>query len=300
MAIAALLLLASAPALAGGFERGGACIAADPGNLGYAALSRDRARWSCSPSQWSLAPERVILRFDLSGQDMSAVDTLTMRTTRFETMKLTVEGTDGKTASAAYSSDDLSLATYDWLMNAPLPNLAGKGEVLWVEVAEPSDTDMLTDARLVSGGHISDGFVGLELLVAALCGVMVIPFVYNIAFYRVLRKRFLLWHASVVACLFTHITVSSGLVNRFADLTVTQATALSVTSWTLGIVAAGNFLVNLVEDGKLDPWHRRLTHVLSATIVAALLFFLFAGGPLRSWTTPVFVFSFSRCSAHSR
>jgi diguanylate cyclase (GGDEF)-like protein len=290
---AAILLLAGAPALADdGFAPGSTCLAADPDDLGHAALVRDTAGWSCDPSTWSAAPEHAVLRFDLAGLDMTALDTLAMRLTRFGQMTLTLEGADGSSKTARYRSDELDLATYDWLMNARLPAYRGEPEVLWVEIDAPHDTDMLTDARLVSGAHVGDSYVSFELLVAALCGVMIIPFVYNIAFYRVLRKRFLLWHATVVACLFTHIMASSGLVNRFADLTVMEATALSVTSWTLGIVAAGNFMVNLVEDGKLDRWHRRLTHILSATILACLAFFLFADGSLRSWTTPVFVYSF--------
>jgi diguanylate cyclase (GGDEF)-like protein len=290
---AAVLLLAGSPALANTvFAPGSTCLAADPDGLGHAALARDTARWSCDPSTWSTPPERAVLRLDLAGRDMAALDTLAMRLTRFDLMALTLEGADGSRKTARYRSDELDLATYDWLMNARLPAFRGEPEALWVEIDAPRDTDMLTDARLVSGAHVGDSYVSFELLVAALCGVMIIPFVYNIAFYRVLRKRFLLWHAAVVACLFTHIMASSGLANRFADLTVMQASALSVTSWTLGIVAAGNFMVNLVEDGKLDRWHRRLTHILSATILAGLAFFLFADGSLRSWTTPVFVYSF--------
>jgi len=293
LAIAALFLLAGAPAVASGpFAPGSTCLAANPDGTGYADLANNSARWSCNESEWSWAPERAVLRFDLAERDMSGIDMLTMRINGFERMTLTLEDVEGLKASATYESDDLELATYDWLMSARLPELAGKPAVLWLEVDEPRDTDMLTNTRFASSEDVAAGRIGLELLLAALCGVMVIPFIYNIAFYRVLRERFLLFHAAVVACLFTHILTSSGLINRFADLSVDQASALSVTSWTLGIVAAGNFIVSLVEDGKLDPWHRHLVQVLSAMMIAGLLFFLLADGPLRPLTTPVFVLMF--------
>lgn len=293
LVFAALFFLAGVPAAASsGFAPGSTCLAADPGNVGYPALAREPERWSCDRREWSWAPERAVLRFDLAGKDMSGIDTLIMRISGFERLTVVLEDAQGRKARATYRSEDLQLATYDWLMSARLPRLAGRPEVLWLSVEKPRDTDMLTDAGLVSGGHFADGFVGYELLVAALCGVLVIPFVYNIAFYRVLRERFLLWHAVVVACLFTHIMASSGLINRLVDLTVFQASALSVTSWTFGIVAAGNFMLNLVEQGKLDSWHRRVTHVLSAITLVGLAFFLFADGAMRSWTTPVFVATF--------
>lgn len=291
--IAALFLLAGSPAVASDtFAPGSTCFAADPQKLGYEALARDRAGWSCDRREWSWAPEHAVLRFDLAGQDMTGIDMLTMRINGFERMRLTLEDMHGNRSRATYGPDDLQLATFDWLMSARLPDLAGPPAVLWLEVDEPRDTDMLTDTRFTSSKVVEAGMIDLELLVAALCGVMVIPFVYNIAFYRVLRERFLLFHAAVVACLITHIFVSSGLINRFVDLSVGQTTALSVVSWTLGTVAAGNFIVSLVEQGKLDPWHRRLVHGLSILIIGALLFFLFADGSLRPWTTPVFVASF--------
>lgn len=293
MIIAALFMLAGNPAVAnGGFAPGSTCFAADPDNAGYAALAREPAHWSCDRSTWSVAPERAILRLDLAGRDMAAFDRLSMRIARFESIVLTVEDVHGRTSSTRLGSEDMALATWDWLMSAPLPKVSGRATALWVEVEHPRDTDMLTDTQLVAGESQGNRYVVLELLVAALCGVMIIPFVYNIAFYHVLRERFLLWHAAVVACLFTHIFVSSGLINRIVDLTVNQASAISVVSWTLGIAAAGNVLFSLAEEGKLDPWHRHLTNALSAMIFAGVLFFLFAGGPLRTWTTPVLVFMF--------
>ena len=291
--VAALFLLAGAPAVASStFAPGSTCLAADPDNAGFAALARDRSLWSCNRGDWSWAPERAVMRFDLAGRNMTGIDMLTMRINGFERLTLTLEDMHGNRSSTTYGTEDLQLATYDWLMSARLPSVAGAPSVLWLEVDEPRDTDMLTDTRFASSKDVDAGLIDLELLVAALCGVMVIPFIYNIAFYRVLRERFLLFHAAVVACLITHIFVSSGLINRFVDLSVKEAGALSVVSWTLGIVAAGNFIVTLVEEGKLDPWHRRLVHVLSALIIVGVLFFLFADGPLRPWTTPVFVTMF--------
>ncbi len=290
---AALLLLVGAPAQAGGtFAPGSTCFAADSDKLGFAALSRYPVSWTCDPAQWSIAEDRVIVRMDMSDAVDAGVDTLTMRTTRFENMVLTAQDASGRTARVTYRPEELTLETFDWLMSAPLPKLAGTPGILWVEIEKPRDLDMLTDVQVARKGELHILLGHLELLVAGLCGILIIPFVYNLAFYRVLRERFLLWHAAVVASLFLHISVSSGLINHVFRLTVTQASAVSAISWSMGMIAAGLFMVNLVEADKLDRWHARAMAGLAALMAASTVFYLFADGALRPLSTPVFVSSF--------
>ena len=131
-----------------------------------------------------------------------------------------------------------------------------------------------------------------ELLLAGLCGLLVVPFVYNLAFYRVLRERFLLWHAAAVFFMFAHTIVSSGLINRFASPSVMELSLLSAISWSGGIVAAGMFIVNLVEPDKIDPWHSRVARTLSLWVVGCTVYYLFADGPLRATATPVYYAAF--------
>ncbi|MCB2063445.1 MAG: hypothetical protein KDE25_08310, partial [Novosphingobium sp.] len=143
--VAALFLLAGAPAVASStFAPGSTCLAADPDNAGFAALARDRSLWSCNRGDWSWAPERAVMRFDLAGRDMTGIDMLTMRINGFERLTLTLEDMHGNRSSTTYGTEDLQLATYDWLMSARLPSVAGAPSVLWLEVDEPRDTDMLT------------------------------------------------------------------------------------------------------------------------------------------------------------
>lgn len=132
---AALLLLAGAPALAGStFAPGSTCFAADSDKIGYGALSSNPGRWTCDRAEWSIAADRVILRMDLADGATAGADTLTMRTTRFESMVLTAQNARGQTARATYQPDDLTLETFDWLMSAPIPKLADTPKVVWAKL----------------------------------------------------------------------------------------------------------------------------------------------------------------------
>ena len=151
---------------------------------------------------------------------------------------------------------------------------------------------MLTNARVFDAEGVATSPGIPELLLAGLCGLLVVPFVYNLAFYRVLRERFLLWHAAAVFFMSAHTIVSSGLINRFASPSVMELSLLSAISWSGGIVAAGMFIVNLVEPDKIDPWHSRVARTLSLWVVGCTVYYPFADGPLRATATPVYYAAF--------
>jgi hypothetical protein len=51
----------------------------------------------------------------------------------------------------------------------------------------------------------------LLLLLAALCGMLLMPLMFNAAFYRILREPFVLWHSALAVTLLLTIVVNSGL-----------------------------------------------------------------------------------------
>src|SRR3546814_3680832 len=89
-------------------------------------------------------------------------------------------------------------------------------------------------------------------MLAALCGLMLMPLVLNFGFYRVLRQPFALWHALAVFAMLVQTFVASGLVNRFASLSIMQISLLSSISLSLASIAASQFIATLVEPGMLS------------------------------------------------
>jgi len=151
---------------------------------------------------------------------------------------------------------------------------------------------MLSGARLTDGPVDTRASLGLELLIAGLCGMLVMPLFFNFAFFRVLRERFVLWHAAAVLCMLAHTFTASGVINRFFDLTMVQLSMLSVYSWAGGIVFAGLFIADLVEPETLEPVQKRLLHMLALWVPTWSTFYLFADGIFREWSGPVYFASF--------
>lgn len=49
------------------------------------------------------------------------------------------------------------------------------------------------------------------LVLAGLAGMLIMPLIFNAAFYRALREPFVLWHSALTLSLLITIVVSSGL-----------------------------------------------------------------------------------------
>src|SRR4029453_8309853 len=124
------------------------------------------------------------------------------------------------------------------------------------------------------------------------CGMLCMPLLFNFAFFRVLRERFLLWHALATALMLVHTLTTSGLINRFMTLGIDALSFVSALSVGGGVIAASLFAADVIEPGKLDPRHRRLLRCSVLWVPPITLFYLLADGPLRSLSAPVYLGSF--------
>ena len=285
--------LASQPASAQvSFPAGSTCYAGTDYATGHDQLARRPGAWHCGKDAASIAAPRTVVRFDMAKAQDRAPAAIVTRLTRFDAMRLTVLGADGSAASRVIGPDDFEFATSDWAMHAPLPGLDVPATAVFVEVDGARHLGMISEARLSALPADTPGSLRLELLIAGLCGMLCLPLIFNFAFYRVLRERFVLWHAVAVLCMMAHSFAASGIIHRFLDLTMLQTSMISAYSWAGGIVAAGLFIADLIEPDKLDPVQRRLLRLLALWVPTWTTFYLFADGVFRPWSAPVYFASF--------
>jgi diguanylate cyclase (GGDEF)-like protein len=281
---AALGLAAAQPAWAESFAPGSTCHAASDS-------AAAPTRWDCAREGWSIAQRHAFLRFDLRGVDYAPI-VFETRLTRFAAMRITVIGTQGRSASRDLTEADLIPASYDWKMAAALPRIYGPVQAVIVRIDEARHVGALTDARLGGLAEASGSLSRGELLIAALCGMLCLPLLFNLAFFRVLREPFLLWHALSTALMLAHTLVTSGLVNRFAALDLGTLSATSAITVGGAIVGASFFAADLIEADKLDARHRRWLRLAALWIAPWTLFYILADGPLRAWSAPAYLASF--------
>ena len=294
---AAALALLAVPAAAHthpAFAPGSVCTALADSGESAAALARDPARWDCSGRTWPIAGGMAsFVRIDMSARPPVPGAALHTRLTRFTALSITALGAGGDSAERTITPHDLHLASTSWTMLAPLPRLAaGEPPRAYVlKVVSPRHKGLLSDARIAPPADARA--VGNDaLILAALCGLMIMPLVLNFAIFRVLRQPFALWHALGVFAMLMQTAVGSGLINRFVSLSVTQICALSSLSWSLIIIGASRFFDDLLEPGMLDRRHKRLLLAAIPWVLFWALYYNLASGPLLASAATAYYASF--------
>ena len=254
--VAALLALVMLPAeahAAGGSPAEHACVAY--GSLDTALAPT--ATWDCSGKRASLEPERVFLRFALPASG-AAPEYATFRRATFKRLHVMVVDADGAVRAKSYGMNDMKAGKAGAFIRAELPPVTPQSRYAIAAFDLPTHPMMLESAQLGHGDPAENpGQLEALLLLAGLCGMLLMPLAFNIAFYRVLREQFLLWHSCLALSLLAAIALTSGVSAYVVDLDMRMVnTAMALVYGT--IVAAGAmFAWSFIEPGKLHPWLRK-------------------------------------------
>ncbi len=291
----AILTLLALPASAQmGFAPGSVCTTLAPDGESAANLVRDPARWQCNGARWRVDGNAAsFVRIDMTGRPAIPNETLNTRLTRFGALWITAIGADGSTATREIAHDDLRFASTSWTMRMPLPRLESGAPVqaYVVKVIDARHKGLLSDVEIAPAPDeraVGNG----ELILAAICGLMLMPLALNFAIYRVLRQPFALWHALGVFAMLMQTAVGSGIVNRFVSLSLNQICLLSSLSWSLTIIAASRFFDDLLEPGMLGKRQKQLLLAVIPWVLFWSGYYNLAGGPLLSSVAGVYYASF--------
>jgi diguanylate cyclase (GGDEF)-like protein len=249
-----------------------------------AALAASRA-WTCGAAGHSLAPERIYVRFDLvpGAARPGYVET---RRTALAAIDLLAIGAGGDTRTAHFAPGDQQTSRRGGYIRLPLPATDSPLRRVVVAFDQPTHLMALEQAQLVpADAHDGLGARRLLLALAALCGMLLMPLMFNAAFYRVLRERFVLWHSALAVSLLLTILVSSGLAFYVGGVSVPALNAANTLLFGLSVGAAGMFAHSFIEPDRMHPWLRRALPlaagwaVLASTLHAS---FPFALRPVQS------------------
>jgi len=255
-------------------------------------VAEAHARWSCGPARQSLAAERALLRFEVDPRDPTP-RYLQTRRAALDSIHVRVTSRDGRTAYASFTSAQLEQSRRGGYFRVPLPATGAPPVTVIAAIDLPTHAMTLEQAHLApADAHEAPGAWRLLLMLAALCGMLLMPLMFNIAFFRILRERFVLWHSSLAVTLLLTIVVNSGLAYHLLHMPVMALSSLSTLMFGLSVGAAGMFSHSFIEPGKLDA--RLRTALPFAAGAAALASILHASFPfvLRPWQSSLYYLAF--------
>ena len=277
-ALAAMLAL---PATAHSFAPGSQCHAGARLDETYAMVAASPARWTCGQRNWSIAAQRVFIRFDLRGI-VTAPARFETHIANFSSLGLTTIEASGRSLSRTYGLDDMTPAAGTWRMSAPLAGDLKGAQAVVARIDRPSFAALLTMAQLRVAAPLTDSWPLLELGVAAICGLLIGPLLFNLAFYRVLREPFLLWQATAIAFMLCQTAIATGLVSRLMTIPLSTLVPLATLTFGAGVAASALFSIDFIERRCLDPIHRRAMRATASWIAAISLAYVAAPEALRA------------------
>nr|WP_247713231.1 diguanylate cyclase [Qipengyuania polymorpha] len=127
-------------------------------------------------------------------------------------------------------------------------------------VEKPRTYAIAREARLVGEAEAAGEHYYRSLIYALLCGLLIVPIVYDLFFMRLLRFRFVTWHAVMTLGMLGFVLSNSGLIFLFfPDIPLGVRWQLNTVTLAVLAGAAIFFVLSLLEKGKVP---KKLSNVL--------------------------------------
>jgi diguanylate cyclase (GGDEF)-like protein len=219
-----------------------------------------RSGWTCTNTGWRSNAPVVWLRFEAEAWKGEKLPRqFFSRIARFETMTFHAVDADGRLRELSFSEADGRAIPAGPVFQLPLPEITPQTEVLLVRIVGPHSVPLLTEARITYDQTKAVWSQINMILLAFVMGMLVLPLLFDISFFVVLRERFVLLHAAMVSAMMIYVTFAGGLVTAFVTLPVALIAVVAPLSYAVGAGLSALFLAVFLERGAQSQMMRRIT-----------------------------------------
>lgn len=259
---ALLVALVARPALADDHEGPNfrpSCHAASDSERTVAAMA-SLAEWNCTDTGWRSSLPVGWLRFDAAQWQNDALPRYFFtRTARHEAITLSALDANGTVRSVHYHESDGEPFAAGPVFSLRLPEITEQTQAVLVRIARPHSIPLLTEARLARHRGNADWTIMEMMILPLVMGMLILPLLFDITFWMVLRERFVLAHAAMVVGMMAYVMFAGGLISLFVTLPVAVLAIMAPLSWAIACGAALVFLTLFLERGALSLGMQRLT-----------------------------------------
>ena len=234
------------------------CHAAAGTAESHVAVLAQAHRWTCANRDWNSSAPATLLHFALSPDAEQKPRSFVSHISRFDEIDILVIDAAGQGREVRYSMKQARLLSHGPYFSLPLPETRAAPASVVVRITAIGQKNVLTDARLDSSLVGTGNSLRHTLLYAVICGLLCAPIFFNLAFYRVLREPFILWHLAIVVTLVGQVLLTTGLINALVELPYELASFMNVYIFSLVAGCAHMFTASFIEPGMMDERLRRL------------------------------------------
>jgi diguanylate cyclase (GGDEF)-like protein len=267
MAIGLLAICAARPAYAGLQSEGVMAPAQAPACHTVTTLDRtandllNRAEWICRNTGWRSDAPAVWLRFEFPEwqADEALPRQFFTRIARFQSISFHAIDANGTVRSLRHSEAEAETVASGPVFRLPLPAITADTRLLLVQIAAPHSVPLLTEARIAHDPATADWPQINMMLLAFVMGMLVLPLLFDVSFFMVLRERFVVLHAAMVVAMMIYVLTAGGLASAFVNVPIPVMAVLGPLSYAMGAGLSGLFLITFLERGAQSRMMRRIT-----------------------------------------
>ena len=215
--------------------------------------------WQCSNSDYGSGNPITYLLFEGDEWEEGQLPaTFFTRISRFERITLSARDANGWSDSITYLPDDATPISAGPVFALDLPEIGPDTTAIIAKIEGPHSVTMLSEARLSAdpkGGEWTQVNVMLLVLIV---GLLISPLFFDLSFYIVMREKFVLLHAAMVATMIGYVMFAGGVISIFTTVSVTTMAVLGPLLWAVGVALAAFFLVEFLEEDAIPKRMRTI------------------------------------------
>jgi len=220
----------------------------------------DRAAWNCTGTGWQANQPVAWLRFEAADwQGAKAPRHFFTRTSRHERITIYSLDSGGSLRGRSFAEADGRPFAAGPVFRLPLPLVTSETEALLVRIDRPHSIPLLTEAGVVRYPDDANRSLQEMMLLALVLGMLVLPLLFDITFFVVLRERFVLFHSVMVVAMMGYVLFAGGVISVIVSLPVALLAILAPLCWAVGCGAALLFLSEFLERGAMSRRMRQVT-----------------------------------------
>ncbi|MEL7198064.1 MAG: diguanylate cyclase [Pseudomonadota bacterium] len=215
--------------------------------------------WQCTDKKWRADVSVAWLKFDAEDWEESETPRYFFtRIARFGSVSLSAIDADGSVRSQHYTEEDGTPFAGGPVFQLELPEITLETRIVLARIERPHSVPLLTEARLSTSSENSDWSQLDVMLLAVVIGMLILPLLFDISFFAVLRERFVLLHAALVVTMMVYVLLAGGLISVFVTLPVAFIAIGAPLAWAVGSALAAFFLADFLEEGAQSRVMKRL------------------------------------------
>lgn len=236
-----------------------------------AAFGIELEALDCGPGRFDRRDRFVRGRVELAKTGLLPPGPLIWQTdpTSFDSMLIRLDYADG---SQRLIDVDAQMAVRNWDANGnfwvPIQQDGAALSAIDVVVERPQSDAVFQRMTLSGFDDASARNFSRTLLYVLICGILLVPIIYGLLFYRVLRAQFMLWHLAMTAGTLLYVLFNSGLILvMLPDMPSLYRYGGIYIAMSLTVIGLARFSILVLEEGCVP---RRLQKALTWSAVANL------------------------------